>query len=984
MSNSILISRLSAAVGVLLIFGVLLACTSEEVVPPTSTPPPILVDIGMTANTVMAPVNIDFNANNFTDGATYTWDFGDGNSSIGTQARHTYLDAGTFVVRLSGQRGDETQFAEKSIIVQPGDAGWLILNSQELALEAGKTFQFEAEAFDHLGNPVLDPKLVWHADPAVGSIEQSGLFTAGQDIGFASEGVRVDFTRGNFTANEKLPVSVILGPPTTIAVTPRSIDTRATWDIDISAEVLDPAGHVLEDVEITWEALRPGDGIDQTGHFTPSEAISSTGASLVLVTATDGSTTIEHIVKGTIHPGILDRIEVEGSLTDLKPGDEVQLTARGYDRFGNELELAGLQWEIDDSEAGSFDEDGVFTAGQKSGEFPENTVRVRGFKDDVQIFANVPLSILPSNAVAIEFFNEIDSVPAGSSAPIQVRVIDEGGNQITDVDVYLEVAAGGTLGSANTFRAGFEPGVYEDAVIARILAGDAGNEELLEASTDIEVRERSSDFLAVDIVGPRGAVVYLINLASGDFVPLSAEIERNTFFEDTPSWWPDGSRVAYSSNVNGKREIFDTNPFIGDQRLLVSGENDLFMPAVSPDGTRIAFVELLTDNSQVYVADIHMDENGEMDPDATMENAIQLSTEDDLQHLFPYWSPDGTMIMYTSTPGNDRFRMMVVDVADKFGEPIAEAGAASGLAWHPDGVQVLVATRLVGYGDSGGSALALANLHTGDIEEIEIAGLDIGVAAISPDGSEISFVDDDEGALWLMDIDGTGLRRALGGQYQTTVTAWRPQPLQLPTPTDRDLPGAELIVPDGDIVMERREDATHGSIGPYQVVLETDRGSVKIDLFNHIAPVAVQNFMNLAAAGYYDGVAFHTVEAGSAVFSGSRTDSFGGTAGYYIESEFHPDAKHDAPGIVSMLSKVVDGGSSEFVITLEPKPDWDAFVDGDQKDCDALEDICYAVFGRVIEGIDVLTGFDEIGRLSQSNESPVRILKATVLDGTEQ
>ena len=139
--------------------------------------------------------------------------------------------------------------------------------------------------------------------------------------------------------------------------------------------------------------------------------------------------------------------------------------------------------------------DGVFTAGRKSGEFPENTVRVRGFKDGVQIFADVPLSILPAQAVAIEFMNETDSVPAGSSSPIPLRVIDEHGNDVTDVDVYLEVTSGGRLGVGNSFRAGFEPGVYKDAVVARILPGSAGNDEQLEASTDIEVRQRSSDYL---------------------------------------------------------------------------------------------------------------------------------------------------------------------------------------------------------------------------------------------------------------------------------------------------------------------------------------------------------------------------------------------------------------------------------------------------------------------------------------------------------
>ena len=777
--------RAVAVLGMVLASVAALGCSTPE--PPTPTPsPPIIVEIGMTTDRVMAPLNIDFEAVDFTDGVSYFWDFGDGNTAAGTIARHTYLDAGAFVIRLSGTRDDQTEYAEKTITVQPGDAGWIVLNASELAIEANQSFQFEAEAFDHLGNTVPDAQLVWYADPAVGTIDQSGLFTAGQDLAVAAEGVRVDFPRGNFTANEKLPVAVVLGEPDEISVTPDVIETRATWGVDLNAEVLDAAGHVIEDAEITWEVLRPGDDVDQTGYYTPSETISAENASLVLLTATHGDSKLERIVKGTVNPGILDRIEVEGSLLELKTGDEVQLSAKGFDRFDNELELDDISWEVDDPDVGSFDADGVFTASGKSGEFPEDMVRVRGFKDGVQVFALVPISVLPSKAVSIEFVNEIDSVPAGSSAPIPLRVLDEHGNAITDIDVYLEVTAGGTLTTSNVFKAGFELGMYEDAVIARVLAEDTANGTLLEESTNIEVRQRSADYLAVDVVGPGGPVVYLINLANGDLTPISEEAESNEFIEDTPSWWHDGSRLVYSSDASGVREIYDIEPFTGEVRQLVTGENDLFMPAISPDSTKIAFVESTDSGSHIFVADLELDENGGIVGAVNAADARQLSSEDGIQNLFPYWSPDGDSVMFTSSNSEGRFRVTVADVAEEFGDVLVEARAASGLAWHPDGMRILVSTEFPD-GDGTRDALVLADLTTGDIEEIDVGGLKVGIAAIAPDGSEMSFVDEEEGALWLMDLDGTGRRRALGGQFQPTLTAWRPQPLEPPTPTSNAL-----------------------------------------------------------------------------------------------------------------------------------------------------------------------------------------------------
>lgn len=939
----------------------------------------------MTASTVMAPVNIEFEAKDFTDGAAYFWDFGDGNSASGTTARHTYLDAGTFGVKLTASRDGETEIAESTITVQPGDAGWLILNAETLELESGETFQFEAEAYDHLGNHVAQPDLEWRADPATGVIDQNGVFTAGNDVGFASEGVRVDFKRGNFTANYVVPVSVVYGPPTTLSITPEVIDTRVTWAVDMHALVLDHVGHVLEDAEIVWEVLRPGDEIDQTGYYVPNQTISGENASLVLVTGTVGGSTLEQIVKGTVRSGVLDHVEIEGSLQELKPGDEVQLSATAYDRFGNELELDELRWEVDDPDIGSFDQDGLFTAGSKSGTFPENTVRVRGIKDGVETFANVPVSILPSKAAMIEFANEFDSVPAGSSSPIELRVLDENGNAINDVDVLLEVTDGGRLNANYAFTAGFEPGLYEDAVVARIIAGNAGNEEQLEASMDIEVRQRSSDFLAVDILGPQGPVIYLINLATGDLVPLSDEIETNEFIEDSPAWWPDGSRVAYSSDVNGKREIWDIDPFTNDVRLLVSTENGVLMPAISPDGTRIAFVETREDGSSVYVADFEFDEDGELDGVITSDDAQLLPVETDLQHLFPRWSPNGDLVMFTSTPGDGRFRTTIMDVTEDFGDVVAQAQGASGLDWHPDGKRILVSTAqdvAQDVEDRERAVLALGDLTTGEIEEIDIGGLPVGIASISPDGSEISFVDDEEGLMWLMDIDGTGMRRALGAQYQTTVTAWRPRPLELPTPLDLQLGSDELVLPTGNVSSDRFEHETHGTLGPYQILMETDRGDVRIDLYNHLAPFAVENFMNLARVGYYNGLTFHTVEPESAVFAGSVINAFGGTGGYYIPSEFHPEALHDVAGTVSMVSKVVDSGSTEFVIALEPKPDWDAYVEGELKDCSDPDEACYAVFGRVIEGLDVLMGFEQIDRLS-GMVTPHRIMKMSVEDRTQ-
>ena len=147
--------------------------------------------------------------------------------------------------------------------------------------------------------------------------------------------------------------------------------------------------------------------------------------------------------------------------------------------------------------------------------------------------------------------------------------------------------------------------------------------------------------------------------------------------------------------------------------------------------------------------------------DVPLSDAQLLSEGRGFQHLFPKWSPDGDFIMFTTTPGDGRFHTSIVDTVDNFGDVVVEANNVSGLDWHPDGQRILISSQSVAEG-SRINQLLLGNLSTGEIEEIDAGEISVGIASISPDGSEISFVDEDEGVMWLMDMDGTGRRRALG------------------------------------------------------------------------------------------------------------------------------------------------------------------------------------------------------------------------------
>ena len=135
-----------------------------------------------------------------------------------------------------------------------------------------------------------------------------------------------------------------------------------------------------------------------------------------------------------------------------------------------------------------------------------------------------------------------------------------------------------------------------------------------------------------------------------------------------------------------------------------------------------------------------------------------------------------------------------------------------------------------------------------------------------------------------------------------------------------------------------------------------DGGQFTIDLYEKLAPNTVNNFVFLANENYYNGTTFHRVIDGFMAQGGDRGT---GSPGYYFENEFHVDARHDSAGVLSMANKgLVDGkgtNGSQFFITFSATEFLDGFDANDQpKDC--ASDSCHSVFGKVVSGMDVVTG----------------------------
>jgi cyclophilin family peptidyl-prolyl cis-trans isomerase len=130
----------------------------------------------------------------------------------------------------------------------------------------------------------------------------------------------------------------------------------------------------------------------------------------------------------------------------------------------------------------------------------------------------------------------------------------------------------------------------------------------------------------------------------------------------------------------------------------------------------------------------------------------------------------------------------------------------------------------------------------------------------------------------------------------------------------------------------------------YAARFKTERGDIVVELFADRAPLTVENFVNLARAGFYNGTTFHRVIPGFMAQGGDPTGSGRGGPGYQFRDEFHPELRHSGPGVLSMANAGPNSNGSQFFLTFDPTPH--------------LDDR-HAVFGQVTEGMDVLRSIRE-------------------------
>lgn len=157
-----------------------------------------------------------------------------------------------------------------------------------------------------------------------------------------------------------------------------------------------------------------------------------------------------------------------------------------------------------------------------------------------------------------------------------------------------------------------------------------------------------------------------------------------------------------------------------------------------------------------------------------------------------------------------------------------------------------------------------------------------------------------------------------------------------------------------------------------EVVVETEAGSFRIELYPDKAPKHVEFFLDLVRKNYYNGSGFHRVYANALIQGGDpllkdpkTPKNLFGTGGLKLQKAEFSDLKHEK-GVVSTVSipNMPDSDGAQFFVCLAPQPS----LDGK-----------YSAFGRVTEGFEVLEKISNIPASTEGlAEKPLKILKTSI------
>ena len=216
-----------------------------------------------------------------------------------------------------------------------------------------------------------------------------------------------------------------------------------------------------------------------------------------------------------------------------------------------------------------------------------------------------------------------------------------------------------------------------------------------------------------------------------------------------PEWWPDGTALTYSRYVDGTFQIFALALGADQPAAMTHGGGNKLFADMSPDGTEFVVADDRDGDFDLY----RLDTSGRM-------RKLTNGAGDEID---PEWTADGCCITFTRSSGG-RFPDMYV--TRRNGKGTFKIGPGLTPAWSPDGKTLAAAlpTGLILIPEKG-RVKRLTN-HPYDVEP-----------TWSPDGTRLAFRRGQTGRsaeIWVVNVDGTGLRQITHGAGDDVTPAWAP------------------------------------------------------------------------------------------------------------------------------------------------------------------------------------------------------------------
>jgi TolB protein len=271
------------------------------------------------------------------------------------------------------------------------------------------------------------------------------------------------------------------------------------------------------------------------------------------------------------------------------------------------------------------------------------------------------------------------------------------------------------------------------------------------------------DLLAFAVIVPfLAALVWMAKAAPEQSKAISHAYQVTHVDIATPALSPDGKRMVFEQVIDGKEQLFVMDLNGSNSIQLTRGPFGHESPAWSPDGNKLAVVAHEGDHQIIYI----------MNADGT---EMWPLTAKDGHAIHPNWSPDSSSVIYCSSddlhpPQKNPAEIYSVNIETKNVVTLISGGINTYPSWSPDGKKI-VFRKII---DGDNSEIFVANSDGSNPRNLSNnPGFD-GWPSWSPDGREIAFASNRNGnyKIYLMDADGNNVRLLAETQGRATEPRW--------------------------------------------------------------------------------------------------------------------------------------------------------------------------------------------------------------------